>query len=339
MDWQNWRWQLANSYQTVKDIEKVIGPVEEIGDTWLPMRVTPYYADLAAHSTAIRKCVIPSALEFTQSMGETDDPLDEASDSPVPGLIHRYPDRVAMLVTNECASYCRYCTRSRVAGRCHPIDIQESIDYIWRTPAVRDVLITGGDPLTLEDSEVASIIDRVRAIPHVEFIRVGTKVPAVLPMRITPDLCQVLKGCWLSLHFTHPDECTPECKEACIRLSDAGIPLGSQTVLLKGVNDNIETLKSLFHKLLTMRVRPYYLYCCDPITGSSHFRTSVQTGIDMLEGLRGHTSGYAVPHFVVDCPDGGGKVTLQPNYIIGRDDNDLILRNYKNDTFYYPDSL
>lgn len=337
--WNDWKWQLENCLHSCKDFSQhiTLNEGEKIRDTWLPARITPYYMSLVVNSPALRKCVIPSALEFVHGDGETDDPLDEHSDSPVPGLIHRYPDRVAMLVTNQCASYCRYCTRSRVAGQCHPINVQESIDYIARTPAVRDVLITGGDPLTLEDDQLYSILERIRAIPHVEFIRVGTKVPAVLPMRITDDLCQILKGCWLSLHFTHPDECTPECRDACIKLSDAGIPLGSQTVLLKGVNDSVDTLKSLFHKLLQMRVRPYYLYQCDPITGSSHFRTSVQTGIDMIEGLRGHTSGYAVPQYVIDCPDGGGKLTLQPNYQIGREGDDLILRNFKNEIFYYPD--
>jgi lysine 2,3-aminomutase len=220
--------------------------------------------------------------------------------------------------------------------------LQMSFDYIRRTPAVRDVLISGGDPLTLAEDRLDWILSNLRAIPHVEFLRIGTKVPAVLPQRITPQLCRLLRKyhpLWMSLHFTHPDECTPEAHTACTRLADAGIPLGSQTVLLKGVNDNVETMKQLIHKLLLMRVRPYYLYQCDPISGSSHFRTSVAKGLEIIEGLRGHTTGYAVPTYVIDAPGGGGKIPLQPNYTVGRDGDDLLIRNYEGRTYRYPDPV
>ena len=341
MDWLNWQWQLKNCYRTLADLDQALiltgDERETLLTSWLPLCITPYYLDLVCMSPALRKCVIPTSNEFTVGEGEGDDPLNETDHSPVPGLIHRYPDRVALLATTTCANYCRYCTRSRLAGRGEPANLEDALRYIDRTPAIRDVLITGGDPLTLPDAYLKSLIMALRSIPHVEFIRIGTKVPAVLPMCVTSELCEILRGVWLSLHFTHPDECTPECKKACIMLSDAGIPLGSQTVLLKGVNDSVDTLKSLFHKLLTMRVRPYYLYQCDPITGSAHFRTSVSKGLEIMEGLRGHTSGYAVPTYIIDGPDGGGKIPLQPNYVVGHNDDDIILRNYTGNTFYYPD--
>jgi lysine 2,3-aminomutase len=217
-----------------------------------------------------------------------------------------------------------------------------SFEYIRRTPQIRDVLISGGDPLTLAEDRLDWILSNLRAIPHVEFIRIGSKVPAVVPQRITPQLVRMLRKyhpLWLSLHFTHPDECTPESYAACARLADAGIPLGSQTVLLKGVNDNVETMKQLVHKLLLMRVRPYYLYQCDPISGSAHFRTSVSKGLEIIEGLRGHTTGYAVPSYVIDAPGGGGKIPLQPNYVVGRDGDDLLIRNYEGQTYRYPDPV
>jgi lysine 2,3-aminomutase len=346
-EWNDWQWQLANCYRNLGQIEtvmKLTGDERESllnHEAMLPTCITPYYMLLALQSDAIRKCVIPTSNEFFAGDGETDDPLDETKDSPIHGLIHRYPDRVALIVTTTCANYCRYCTRSRMAGRGVSANLEEAFNYIIRTPEVRDVLITGGDPLILPDEKLEYILTRLHSIPHVEFIRIGTKVPAVLPQRVTKGLCEILREHhpWLSLHFTHPDECTLETKVACNMLADAGCPLGSQTVLLKGINDNVDTLKSLFHKLLVMRVRPYYLYQCDPITGSAHFRTSVAKGLEMIEGLRGWTSGYAVPTYVIDAPDGGGKIPMQPNYISGREGDDLVLRNYQQKILYYPDPL
>jgi lysine 2,3-aminomutase len=253
---------------------------------------------------------------------------------------------VLLLVLDFCATYCRYCTRSRVVGHGELIPsearLEKALEYIRQTPAIRDVLISGGDPLAMSEERLDWILTRLREIPHVEFVRLGTKMPAVLPQRITPQLCRVLRKfhpLWMSLHFVHPDECTPESQRACNRLADAGIPLGSQTVLLKGVNDNVETMKELVHRLLLMRVRPYYLYQCDPISGSAHFRTSVAKGLEIIEGLRGHTTGYAVPNYVIDAPGGGGKIPLQPNYVVGREGDDLLLRNYENKVFRYPDPV
>jgi lysine 2,3-aminomutase len=277
--------------------------------------------------------------------GEADDPLGEESDAVVPGLVHRYPDRVLFLVTNFCATYCRYCTRARMVGSVGERsvkkgDIEAALDYIARTPVIRDVLISGGDPLSLDDDRLDYVLGRLRKIPHVEFVRIGSKQPVVQPMRITRALARILKRyhpLWMSLHFTHPDELTPEVAEACSRLADAGIPLGSQTVLLKGVNDNVPTMRQLVHGLLKIRVKPYYLYQCDPISGSAHFRTPVEKGVEIIHGLRGHTSGYAVPVFVVDGPNGGGKIPLAPEYVVGRQGDDLLLRNFEGKLFSYPD--
>ena len=276
-----------------------------------------------------------------------EDPLAEDADSPVPGLVHRYPDRVLFLVTSFCAVYCRYCTRSRLVGKTgeyhfNTRQYERAIQYLEATPEVRDVLISGGDPLTMADDRLEWLLSRLRAIPHIEFVRIGSKVPAVLPQRITPALCNMLKKYhpfWMSIHFMHPSECTPEVTDACGRLADSGIPLGSQTVLVKDVNDNAETMKRLMHGLLKMRVRPYYIYQCDPIPGSAHFRTSVETGLKIIEGLRGHTTGYAVPHYVIDGPGGGGKIPLLPEYMVGRDGDHVVLRNYEGKTFRYPDPL
>jgi lysine 2,3-aminomutase len=264
----------------------------------------------------------------------------------VPGLVHRYPDRVLLLAVDFCSTFCRYCTRSRVVGS-GEIAPNESrleliFDYLRRHPQIRDVLISGGDPLALSDERLDWILGRLRAIPHIEFVRLGTKMTAVLPQRITPALCRVLRKhhpLWVSMHFVHPDECTPEAAQACGRLADAGIPLGSQTVLMRGINDNVATMKQLVHKLLLMRVRPYYLYQCDPISGSAHFRTPVSKGLEIIAGLRGHTTGYAVPQYVIDAPGGGGKIPLQPQTVIGREGDYLLLRNFEGKTFRYPDPL
>ena len=354
-EWNDWRWQTRHRIRTLEQLEQmlVLSPDEREALTergqMLPVGITPYYMSLVSRVDSqqpLRRTVVPTTAEFDRAPGEADDPLGEDGHSPVPGLVHRYPDRVLLLAHDFCSTYCRYCTRSRVVGHGEIVPsekrLEMAFDYIRRTPTVRDVLISGGDPLTLAEDRLDWILSNLRAIPHVEFVRIGTKMPAVLPQRITPQLCRMLRKyhpLWMSLHFTHPDECTPETYQACTRLADAGIPLGSQTVLLKGVNDNVETMKQLVHKLLMMRVRPYYLYQCDPITGSSHFRTSVSKGLEIIEGLRGHTTGYAVPNYVIDAPGGGGKIPLQPNYVVGRDGDDLLLRNYEGHTYRYPDPV
>jgi lysine 2,3-aminomutase len=352
--WNDWRWQVRNRVRTPQQLGLMLELSDEeregLGRAGsLPLGITPYYMSLISRHDSqqpLRRTVIPTVHEFAQCAGEADDPLGEEHDSPTPGLIHRYPDRVLLLALDFCSSYCRYCTRSRVVGQGEIMPnadrLERAFDYIRRTPTIRDVLLSGGDPLFMSEERLDWILSRLRAIPHVEFIRIGTKMPAVLPQRITRELCRVLRKhhpLWMSLHFTHPDECTPETYQACTRLADAGIPLGSQTVLLRGINDNVETMKGLMHGLLKMRVRPYYLYQCDPITGSSHFRTSVAKGLEIIEGLRGHTTGYAVPTFVIDAPGGGGKIPLQPNYVVGREDGDLLLRNFRGGEYRYPDPL
>jgi lysine 2,3-aminomutase len=313
----------------------------------LPLAVTPYYMSLLAPEDAaqpLRRTVIPSVCELTRHDGEADDPLGEEAQSPIIGLVHRYPDRVLFLVSDFCSTYCRYCTRSRMVGRSAVLPLrsrlEKIIDYIRAHSEVRDVLISGGDPLTLSDERLEWILAHLRRIPHVEIIRIGTKIPAVLPQRVTTGLVRMLRRyhpLWMSLHFTHPDECTPEAFRACGMLADAGIPLGSQTVLLKGINDSVETMKNLVHQLLQMRVRPYYLYQCDPISGSAHFRTPVEKGLEIIRGLRGFTSGYAVPTYVVDAPGGGGKIPLMPNTVDGREGDDLLLCNYEGRRYRYPD--
>jgi lysine 2,3-aminomutase len=294
----------------------------------------------------IRRTMIPVGGELVRGPGEADDPLDEDADSPVPGLVHRYPDRVLFLVTNFCATYCRYCTRARMVGHTgeyhfNTRQYEAALGYVAAHPEVRDVLISGGDPLTMADARLEWLLARLRAIPHVEFVRIGSKVPAVLPQRITAELARLLRRhrVWLSVHFMHPAELTAPVARACERLADAGIPLGSQTVLLRGVNDDIATMRALVHGLLRLRVRPYYLYQCDPISGSEHLRTSVSKGIEIMAGLRGFTTGYACPTFVVDGPGGGGKIALLPEAIVGRDGDDLLLRNYAGEICRYPDPL
>jgi lysine 2,3-aminomutase len=353
-EWTDWQWQIRNRVRHLDQLEQMLvlsdserSAVEKI-QSRLPVGVTPYFMSLVSKddpNDALRRTVIPTVCEFTRTPAEADDPLGEDGQSPVPGLVHRYPDRVLLLVLDFCSTYCRYCTRSRVVGhgKIYPsrARLERAIDYIRSTTSVRDVLISGGDPLTLNDDRLSWLLSRLREIPHVEIIRIGTKIPAVLPQRITPNLVRVLRRyhpLWMSLHFTHPAECTPEAYRACERLANAGIPLGSQTVLLKGINDTVETMKALCHHLLRMRVRPYYLYQCDPITGSSHFRTPVEKGLEIIRGLRGFTSGYAVPTYVIDAPGGGGKIPLMPDGVEGRVGDDWLLRNYCGSTYRYPDA-
>ena len=352
-EWSDWQWQLRNRIRTLEQLRRMLtlSPEEtqalEQHGNLLPAAITPHYMGLVSpHDPAqpIRRTVIPTVHETIRCPGEADDPLGEENQSPVHGLVHRYPDRVLLLVTDFCSTYCRYCTRSRVVGQGELSPSKERLeaafDYIRRSPQVRDVLVSGGDPLTLSDEKIEWILSSLRAIPHVEIIRMGTKAPAVLPQRVTPQLARMLRKyhpVWMSLHFIHPDECCYETERACGLLADAGIPLGSQTVLLKGINDNVGAMKSLMHGVMKMRVRPYYLYQCDPITGSQHFRTPVARGLEIIRGLRGHTTGYAVPTYVIDAPGGGGKIPLAPDYVAARDGDDILLRNYEGNTFRYPD--
>jgi lysine 2,3-aminomutase len=353
-DWNDWRWQLRNRLRTLPQLERYfqLSPDEREGlertGSRLPVGITPYYAvlmDPDDPAEPLRRTHIPVASEQVASSGEAADPLAEERQSPVPGLVHRYPDRVLFLATDVCASYCRYCTRSRMVGGSgdHVFSTRQwdrQIEYIAAHPEIRDCLISGGDPLTLSSARLDTLLARLAAIPHLEFIRIGTKVPVVLPQRITSGLIEVLrrhKPVWLSIHFTHPTELTPEVAAACDSLADAGIPLGSQTVLLKGINDSPEVMRTLMHGLLKMRVRPYYLYQCDPIIGSAHFRTPVSAGLAIIASLRGHTSGYAVPQFVIDAPGGGGKIPLFPGAVIEREGGDLLLRDCEGRAFRYPE--
>jgi len=350
--WNDWHWQVTNRIRTADQIKKflLLSAEEQAAlDSFtakLPMGITPYYMSLISAYDAdspLRRSVVPTINEFISTPEEADDPLGEEHQSPVPGLVHRYPDRVLLLALDFCSTYCRYCTRSRVVGHgaLHPAKsrLEKAFDYIRANPQIRDVLVSGGDPLTMSDERLNWILTNLRNIPHVEIVRIGTKVPAVLPQRITPQLVRMLRRhhpLMMSLHFTHPEECTPEAYRACAMLADAGIPLGSQTVLLAGINDNVETMRDLVHSLLKMRVRPYYLYQCDPISGSSHFRTTVEKGLDIIRGLRGFTSGYAIPTYVIDAPGGGGKIPVMPDYVEGREGCNLVLRNYESNIFRYP---
>ncbi len=307
-----------------------------------PLRITPHYLKLIKKKDdPIWLQVVPDVKELEDEEG-IDDPLHEEIDSPVPGLTHRYPDRVLLLVTSVCPVYCRFCTRKRLVGRSSEISektIQQGIDYIRNTPRVRDVLLSGGDPLMLSDEKLEWIIGQLRAIPHVEVIRIGTRVPVFLPSRITDKLCNMLKKYhpfYMNIHFNHPDEITPEVAEACNRLADAGIPLGSQTVLLKGINDNPEVMKRLMQRLLTIRVKPYYIYQADLTKGTAHFRTDVEVGLEIIRALRGHTTGFAVPQYVIDAPGGGGKIAILPESVVEMNEKEVVLRNFEGRIFRYP---
>jgi lysine 2,3-aminomutase len=352
-EWDDWRWQLQNRIKTLSELERIfnLSPDERQALTAhqgnLPLALTPYYAALMARNNPqdpLRRTHIPVMAEGKFSAGEYDDPLGEDAHMAAPGLVHRYPDRVLFLVTNICATYCRYCTRSRmVADTDHSVNTQHwqhAIDYIRLHPEVRDVLISGGDPFLLSDDKLEWLLTQLRAIPHVEFIRIGTKIPMVLPQRITPALTRMLKKfhpLWLSIHITHPSEFTPAVATALRRLADAGLPLGGQTVLLRGVNDEVDIMRDLVHLQLRHRVRPYYLLQLDPIRGSAHFRTPIDKGLAIIDALRGHTSGYAVPAYILDSPGGGGKVQLVPDHIVGRQGDDLIIRNYQGKIYHYHD--
>lgn len=344
-EWNDWKWQVKNRITDVQTLSKVINlmPDEEKAikrclET-LRMAITPYYAclmDKNDEKDPIRMQAVPTINELIISKEDMQDPLSEDKDSPVPGLTHRYPDRVLFLITDMCSMYCRHCTRRRFAGGTdHSMSkdrIDEAIEYIRNTPQIRDVLLSGGDALVIEDDKLEYIIKKLRDIPHVEIIRIGTRTPVVNPMRITDELLKMLKKyqpIWINTHFNHPKEITDESMRACEAIVDAGIPLGNQSVLLRGINDSVEIQRELVHKLVMMRVRPYYLYQCDMSQGIGHFRTKVSKGIEIMEGLRGYTSGFCIPTFVIDAPGGGGKIPVMPQYVISQSPTKVVLRNYE----------
>jgi len=353
LDWEDWHWQLKHRIRTKEELVQIIKltPEEEKGvdkaKGRLAMAITPYWAsqiDAEDPNCSFRRQAVPVNDEFCVSPHEMADPCAEDRDSPAPHLVHRYPDRVLLLSTDHCAMYCRHCTRRRLVGEHEEKDLNPetkfdaAIEYIKSNRKIRDVLISGGDPLTLEDDALERLVSKIREISHVEMLRIGTRVPVTLPQRITENLVQMLKKyspIWMSIHFNHPKEITKRCKNACDMLSESGIPLGSQTVLLKGINDRPFIMRRLVHDLLQIRVRPYYIYQCDPVRGTQHFRTPVATGINIIEKLRGHTSGYAVPTYVIDGPGGGGKIPVGPNYILSQAKGKYVLRNYKGKIYTY----
>ncbi|MBM7616259.1 lysine 2,3-aminomutase [Alkaliphilus hydrothermalis] len=344
-DWNDWKWQNRNRIQTLEDLKKYISLTkeEETGIekclSELRMAITPYYLTLidpTDEHDPIRKQAVPTIFETYRSSCDLEDPLHEDVDSPVPGITHRYTDRALFLVTDQCAMYCRHCTRRRFAGQTDAevgqTRIDKGLEYIRNAPQIRDVLLSGGDALLMSDEKLEYVISKLREIEHVEVIRIGSRTPVVMPQRITEDLCNMLKKyhpVWLNTHFNHPNEITPEAAAACARLADAGVPLGNQSVLLRGVNNCVHVMKKLVNQLVKIRVRPYYIYQCDLSLGLEHLRTTVAEGIGIIEGLRGHTSGYCIPTFVVDAPGGGGKIPVMPNYMISQNHDTVILRNYE----------
>jgi lysine 2,3-aminomutase len=355
-DWNNWRWQLQHRITTVEQLQRLmptLTPEDYAGamlaNHKLALAVTPYFFNLidpADENCPIRWQVIPRVEETHTASWEMSDPCGEDSHSPVPGLVHRYPDRVLFLVTDRCAAYCRYCTRSRLVSNAagydfHP-QFDQQIEYIRNNSAIRDVLLSGGDPLLFSDEKLEHLLSRLREIPHLEFLRIGTRIPIFLPQRITPQLCAMLRKyhpLFISIHSNHPRELTTEVRDALGRLADAGIPLGNQSVLLRNVNDDPIVMKAQVQKLLMCRVKPYYLYQCDLISGSAHLRASVRKGLEIMEDLRGHTTGYAIPQYVIDAPGGGGKVPVNPEYVLNRNDDRVLIRNYEGKIFEYPEAV
>ncbi len=351
-DWNDWKWQLKNRITKIDQLESLIQLSKDerkgclFADKKLALAITPYFFNLIDRDDPedpIRKQVIPNVQETHVQENELLDPVGEDENSPVEGIIHRYPDRVLFLVTDRCAAYCRYCTRSRLVSNAqdynfHP-RFDAGLDYIRNNSQIRDVLLSGGDPLLLSNNKIEYLICELRKIPHVQFIRIGSRIPVFLPQRIDPALCAIFKKygpIWLSIHVNHPNECSKELFHACEQLAFSGVPIGNQSVLLKGVNNNTETMRRLIHKLLMMRVRPYYLYQCDLITGSAHLRTDPREGIEIIQSLRGHTTGYAVPQFVIDAPGGGGKIPINPNYIESVSEDAITLKNYEGKRYTYP---
>ena len=353
-DWDDWRWQMQHRITTVEQLQRflpTLTPEERAGaqlaNHKLALGITPYFFNLidsADVNCPVRRQVVPRLEETHTSPWEMSDPCGEETNSTVPGLVHRYPDRVLFLVTDRCASYCRYCTRSRLVSNASGYDFHPEFDrqiaYIAAHPEVRDVLLSGGDPLLLNDEKLENLLSRLRAIRHVEFLRLGTRIPVFLPQRITPELCAMLKQFhpfFVSVHVNHPRELTTEARDALGRLAEAGIPLGNQSVLLKHVNDDAEVMTALVQKLLMCRVKPYYLYQCDLISGSAHLRASVAKGLEIIEKLRGYTTGYAVPTYVIDAPGGGGKVPVNPEYVLCRNAGRVLIRNFEGKIFEYPE--
>jgi len=342
--WNDWRWQLSHRLNSTADFKGVINLTKsekralDAGGLFR-VDITPYFVSLIDPDDPqdpVRRQVIPTDAEVSTFTGMMEDSLAEDAHSPVPGLVHRYPDRALMLVTTQCASYCRYCTRGRIVGDPSATfskdELDAQIEYLQRTPQIRDVLLSGGDPLVLAPKVLKNILTRLREIPHLEIVRIGSRVPVFMPMRVTDELCDLLREfhpLWLNIHVNHPNEITKELADACAKLADAGIPLGNQSVLLAGINDCVHIQRKLVQDLVRIRVRPYYLYICDLVEGAGHFRTPVSKGIEIIEGLRGHTSGFAVPTFVVDAPGGGGKIPVGPNYLISSSDHKVVLRNYE----------
>jgi lysine 2,3-aminomutase len=352
-NWDDHRWQLRNRVDSLADLDLRLNLTDEeragvlLAGTKLAMSITPHFFNLIDRDDPdcpIRRQVIPRIEEGWNAPEELNDPCGEDSHMPVPGLVHRYPDRVLFLVTDRCASYCRYCTRSRVVsgvGEQHlETQWEPAFKYLEKHTEIRDVLLSGGDPLLFSDDRLDKILTRLRSIPHIQFIRIGSRIPIFLPQRITPELCTMLKKhhpLFISIHSNHPRELTTEVRDALGRLADAGIPLGNQSVMLRGVNDSVDVQKALVQKLLMCRVKPYYLYQCDLINGSSHLRTPVAEGVAVVEGLRGHTTGYAIPQFVIDGPGGGGKIPINPNYVVDTASGKITLRNFEGEIFEYPD--
>ncbi len=349
--WNDWKWQFRNRITSIERLSQLMPlSTEEQAQIRLvirryPLSITPYYLSLINPDDPddpVRKQAVPSILEIAMSAVGFEDPLAEKEDSVVPGLVHRYPDRALMVLTDICPMLCRHCTRKRewrYGGWVRTdAEIDAMVDYLRRNTSVRDVILSGGDPLTLSTEHLESIIIKVRAVKHIEIIRIGSRFPVVLPQRIDAELCHMLSRygpIWLNTHFNHPREITPEAAAACDKLLRAGVPVNNQTVLLRGINDSVETITRLCHGLLKAKVRPYYLFQCDEVQGTEHLRTPVETGIKIMEGMRGFTSGLAIPTFVVDLVQGGGKVPLQPNYVLSMTDNELMLKNYEGQIYRY----
>ena len=351
-DWNSWKWQLKNRITKLEQLEQHIELTAEeragclFAKDKLAMAITPYFFNLIDRkdpSCPVRRQVIPRSGEMQTTPEEMLDPVGEENTKPVDGIVHRYPDRVLFLVTDRCAAYCRYCTRSRLVSNAqdynfHP-EFESGLEYIRKNSEIRDVLLSGGDPLLLADRKIDYLLGELYKIPHVEFVRIGSRIPVFLPQRITPELCGIFKKhgpVWLSIHVNHPNECTHALREACEQLTYAGVPIGNQSVLLRDVNDNTEVMQSLIHRLLMMRVRPYYLYQCDLITGSAHLRADPRKGIEIIRSLRGHTTGYSIPQFVIDAPGGGGKIPINPDYVKEITDEAIVMRNYSGDEYRYP---
>ena len=351
-DWNSWKWQLKNRITKLEQLEQYMELTAEeragclFAKDKLAMAITPYFFNLIDPedpNCPVRRQVIPRSGEMQTAPEEMLDPVGEENTKPVDGIVHRYPDRVLFLVTDRCAAYCRYCTRSRLVSNAqdynfHP-EFESGLEYIRNHSEIRDVLLSGGDPLLLSDRKIDYLLGELNKIPHVEFVRIGSRIPVFLPQRITPELCEIFKKhgpIWMSIHVNHPNECTLALRDACEQLTYAGVPIGNQSVLLRAVNDNPEVMQSLIHRLLMMRVRPYYLYQCDLITGSAHLRADPRKGIEIIRSLRGHTTGYSIPQFVIDAPGGGGKIPINPDYVKEITNEAIVMRNFNGDEYRYP---